>query len=139
MYISMGGWLGEGVDERDGHVRQPWTKCAIDGPRQRRCEITFWVKFRHAKSEFLREAERAFARWMTPERARLLVARRKDQLEKIHAEILGSSYPQDAPVCLIGALTYRGGDGDWRVVDLHIQGNMTFNKKQIESGKARCF
>jgi hypothetical protein len=139
MYISMGEPVIEQTDVRDGHARMPWAKCKVEGPAQRKCDITFRVKFRHSKTEFLREAERALARWMTEGRARLLSERRKSTLEKMHENVLKIGYPQDAPVCLLGTMSYRRDVTGWQVVDVAIHSNMTFNSKQLQDGTARCF
>jgi hypothetical protein len=131
---------GLGTDVRNGHIRQSWSECRREGTRQRRCDITFRVKFRPNFGDFRRETERALKRWMTGARARTLIGRLEETLRRWHQEISDLNYPENAPICLLGQIIYRGLNGTWRVVDVLLQAHMTFTRARIESGvPLRCF
>jgi hypothetical protein len=137
MYVRTLAGLGKDI-KKNGHIRQEWSECKREGARQRRCDITFKVKFRRSFGDFRREAERAFGRWMTGARARMLIEKREETLKKWHQEIFDLNYPDNAPMCLLGEIIYRGPNGTWRVVDVSLQAYMLFSRAQIQSG-ARCF
>lgn len=138
MYMQTLEGLGKDID-KNGHKRQVWSECKREGRRQRRCDITFRVKFRRNPGDFRREAERALGRWMTGARARALVGKKEETLQKWHQEISELNYPENAPICLLGAITYRGLNGAWRVVDVLLSAYMLFPRSQIESGAhLRC-
>ena len=67
MYLQTLEGLGKDI-EKNGYLRHEWSECKHQGARQRRCDITFRVKFRYTFADFRREAERAFERWMTAAR-----------------------------------------------------------------------
>jgi hypothetical protein len=139
MYVHSLEGLGKDI-EKNGHVRQTWSECKHEGTRQRRCDITFKVKFRSSFADFRREAERALARWMTGARARLLIEKLEPRLKKWHKEISDLNYPDNTPLCLIGEMVYRGANSTWRVVEVLLQAYKLFPSAQIESGALlRCF
>ena len=138
MYLQTFEGLGKDI-EKNGHLRREWSECKHEGTRQRKCDITFRVKFRPTFGDFRREAERGFERWMTGARARMLIEKWEERLRKWHQDISALNYPDNAPVCLLGDITYRGANGTWRVVDVRLAAYMMFPKSQIESGAyLRC-
>jgi hypothetical protein len=125
MYIQASEGLGQARDwllsegvRKGRHVREKWSQCGREGPRQRRCGLILGVPFRQSYEEFRREVERALANWMTPKRAAEVVKKRQENLKAFHRESLASKFPNDTVLAVVGTLTYRGPtNGQWRVVD----------------------
>ena len=137
MYIQTNEGLGNDI-EKDGHIRQEWSECKWEGTHQRTCDITFRVKFRRTFKDFRLEVEKAFARWMTEERARFLIQKWEEKLKNWHQAISNNNYPEQAPVCLSGEIIYITRQGEWGVFDILLQSYMTFSASLIKSGATRC-
>lgn len=122
MYIQASEGLGQYTIKRNGHEHVKWSKCGKLGTRQRVCGITLNVKFRHSFGDFRKEVERAFRRWMTGSRARMLIEKREGDLKTFHKARLDLKVPDKAPVEVAGIFTYRGPDGGkWRIVDIRFE------------------
>jgi hypothetical protein len=113
--------LGKEI-EKNGHTRQEWSECKLEGTRQRNCDIIFKVKFQSSFKDFRREVERALERWMTATNAQRLVKKLEGKLKQWHQEISDLKYPDNACMKLWGKITYRGpgDDSTWRVVDVSL-------------------
>ena len=121
MYIQTSQGLGQwqSVTVKGRHKRWP---CVSLGERERSCPIDFRVTFRSSYEDFRREVERAFARWMTDERARILIKKLEATLRKFHSQMPGGMALDNFPVTVLGDIRYRGPNGTWRVVDVLLTG-----------------
>lgn len=103
----------EGNVAADGHLRF----CLPPGGGTVSCDLTLKVRFRRSFDEFARNVEGAYARWMEPSTARMLVKKLQNDLKQFHQEMLQSKLLDNDPMYLVAGLFYRKSNGSWLVRD----------------------
>jgi hypothetical protein len=103
----------EGQVTADGHLRF----CPAPSGRTVGCDLTLKVRFRRSFDEFAREVEGAYARWMEPSTARMLVKKLQNDLKQFHQEMLQNKVLDNDPMYLVAGLFYRKSNGSWLVRD----------------------
>jgi hypothetical protein len=103
----------EGKVVADGHMRF----CPAPSGGTIGCDLTLKVRFRSSFDEFAREVERAYARWMEPVTARMLVKKLQNDLKQFHQEMLQAKVLDNDPMYLVTGLFYRKSNGSWLVRD----------------------
>jgi hypothetical protein len=137
MYIKTFEGLGNDT-KKSGRIEQKWSKCKHEGLGQRRCAMTFRVKFQQSFEDFLNEVKTAAMGWTVNSGG--IIEKFKEKFNKKYTEIFDTNYPENAPICLFCHIIYRENpNGTWRVDDVKIIADRTFNKKERKSGKTKCF
>jgi hypothetical protein len=103
----------EGKVVADGHSRF----CPLPSDGTVGCDLTLSVRFRRSFDEFAREVEGAYARWMEPSTARMLVKKLQNDLKQFHQEMLQSTVLDNDPMYIVAGLFYRKSNGSWLVRD----------------------
>lgn len=105
------------VTVAEGHFRY----CGTPSDGTVSCDLNLKVRFRRSFDEFARAVEGAYARWMEPSTARMLVKKLQNDLKQFHQEMLQSNVLDNDPMYLVAGLYYRKSGGSWLVKDSNLR------------------